>query len=194
MSTSIALVQVPPLLVIVNESALAACVNESKLFVVWLKTPNPSTVPDPPSVNVVVIKPDGLVSEKLPIEKLLALTLTSAMLESVNRKPGSAVNVTVAVVELVKSTVTVPKGPETPDSAVLPTFSVNVTVSAFAREVHAKTNKRATEATPHRNFFTEATSTEIYKVLLEKCVQSPCQNNATRRVLIPTLSTGLRAL
>lgn len=158
MSTLIALAQVPPLLVIVNDSELAACVKESKLFVVWLKTPKPSTVPEPPSVNVAVIKPGGLVSEKLPIEKLLALTLTSAMLESVKRKPASAVNVTVAVVELVKSTVTVPNGPETPDNALFPTLSVYVTVSAFARGAHANTNRRAIEAIPPRNFFTEATS------------------------------------
>ncbi|HEU5411489.1 MAG TPA: hypothetical protein VFU57_10745, partial [Candidatus Acidoferrales bacterium] len=37
--------------------------------------------------------------------------------------------------------------------------------SAFARGAHANTNKRATEAIPPRNFFTEATSIlRIYKI------------------------------
>jgi hypothetical protein len=41
----------------------------------------------------------------------VALTFTPATPVSVNKKPGFAVNVMVAMVELVRSIVTVPKGP-----------------------------------------------------------------------------------
>jgi hypothetical protein len=48
-STFAALLHVPLVLVRVKEISVEEWVNESKLLIVWLKLPKPSSCPEPPS-------------------------------------------------------------------------------------------------------------------------------------------------
>src|SRR5215813_2253513 len=70
--------QVPPVFVNVKLIVSDECVNPSKLFTVWLKTPKPSTFPEPPSLSGPGVKPTpALDAVKLPMVHMVALTLTS---------------------------------------------------------------------------------------------------------------------
>jgi len=136
--TVAALAQLPLVLVRLKLMVVDECVKPSKLLIVWLKLPNPSSFPAPPLLQGPGVNPMPLfvpIFTRLPSDHEAALTLTATAPFFPSRKIFPLfvreVNVMVAVVLLVLLTSTLTNGPEFPGKTFT-ALSENENVSALA--------------------------------------------------------------